>query len=853
MTPTRRNILFSIVCVIFMAIVAVLFFYPDDIDGRVLQQHDMSQGLANGQEGKLFHEQTGETTRWTNSLFSGMPNFQISPSYSSSPMLEWIGKIWSLGLPSPSNLVFMMMLGFFVMGLCMKMRWYISLFGAIAWGFSTYFIIIIGAGHIWKFVTLAYIPPTLGGIVLIYRGYRWGGAALTALFGAMQVLSNHIQMTYYFCFVAAAIIIGFGIAQKKEWRRWLVSTAVALGASVLAFAANFASLYNTAKYSKETVRGTATEIVTPGADKADADSVKFDYITGWSYGGDEMLTLLVPDAKGGASLKPEAGQNVPLIFSDSHGSIASLQGDDALAAQQLLMVGFREYFGEQPMTNGPVYVGAFVLFLAILGCCVWKGPMKWCIVAVTALSMLLALGHNLAWFSHLFVDWFPFYSKFRTVSSILVIAEFTIPVLAMLCLCKMVNEPDFFSRHRRAFLATGGVLGFICLLLVIAPSIMGDFTIRERELIDQEGLYQDPVFSSALNAIKADRQAMVRADAFRSLLFLAGGMAICWLFLKRKFNSAPAFIGALTLLVLLDLFTVNKRYIDSASFMEPESEDVRFELSDADREILKDTAMNYRVADLSDFTGARTSYFHKSVGGYHAAKLTRYDDLITYQLQRQNQAAFDMLNTKYFMGDVEDEDGNPVKIAQLNPGALGNAWFVDGISYVNTPNEEMKALDTLDPAHKAVADKKFAKILGTTSPKAPGDTIFETTYAPNRLTYKAVSAKGGIAVFSEIFFPWGWQATIDGKPAQIGRVNYVLRAMRIPAGTHTIEMRFDPESLKTADSLSVAAVWIIYALCAAALAFFVLGYMRRKKAAAKQGPAPARSDSDKQADCARKQ
>lgn len=811
-----------------MALVAILFFYPDDIDGRVLQQHDMSQGLANGQEGKLFHEQTGETTRWTNSLFSGMPNFQISPSYSSAPLLNWVGKVWSLGLPSPANLVFMMMLGFFVMGLCMKMRWYIALFGAVAWGFSTYFIIIIGAGHIWKYLTLAYIPPTIGGIWLIYRGYRVGGAAMTALFGAMQVLSNHIQMTYYFCFVVAAIIVGFAIAERKALRRWAVSTAVVLGAAVLAFAANYASLYNTAKYTKETIRGKATEIVSETSGAQDPNKPDFDYITAWSYGGDEMLTLLVPNAKGGASIKPEAGVSRPLTFTDRRdGAIAQLDGTAAeyVPYLQSQTGRFLEYFGNQPMTNGPVYVGAFVLFLAILALWVWKGPMKWCILAVTIVALLLALGHNLAWFSRMFVDWFPFYSKFRTVASILVIVEFTFPVLAMMCLCKMVSEPDFLNRWKKPFFGVGGVLAFICLLLALCPSIMGGFRIDERELIDANGLYSDPDIAAALNAIKADRLAMVRADALRSLLFLAGGVLICWLYLTKRIRSAAIFAGSLTALILIDLFTVNKRYVDSASFMEPETDEVRFQLCDADREILRDTAMNYRVADFSDFSGARASYFHKSVGGYHAAKLTRYNDLMVYQMQRNNMNVFNMLNTKYFMGDVQGENGETTKVAQLNPDALGNAWFVDSLMYVATPTQEMRALDTLSPATCAVAEGKFRSILGTAQRTTPGDTIYETTYAPNRLTYVARTAKGGVAVFSEVYFPWGWKATIDGKQAEIARVNYVLRAMRIPAGTHKIEMTFDPEALKTADRLSVAAVWIIYALCLAAAVLLVV-YIR---------------------------
>lgn len=829
MTSSKRNILFSLGAVVIMAVIALAFFYPDAMQGRVLQQHDMTQGMANGQEVKEFTQRTGQQSRWTNSLFSGMPNFQIAPSYDSAPMLNWIAKVYSLGLPSPANLLFIMMLGFFIMGMCMKMRWYVSLFGAIAWGFSTYFIIIIGAGHIWKFVTLAYIPPTIGGIILCYRGKYLGGAALTALFGALQLLSNHIQMTYYFLFVIAAIMLGFLITalREKRLKSWGIATASIAAAAVLAFGANCASLLNTARYTKETIRGKATEIVDPAAPhEAEAEGASFDYITAWSYGGDELMTFLVPNAKGGASVKPEAGENIPKTFaSGSDGKIQQLPPELQEGLSQLQGQGaFLEYFGNQPMTNGPVYVGVFLLYLAIVGCFLWRGAMKWCIVAVTILSVLLALGHNFAWFSRLFIDWFPYYNKFRTVSSILVIAEFTLPLLAMMALARITQQEDFLKKYRTPILYTGVTLGAVLLLLIAFPSIMGEgFTVAEREMIDANQLYSYPEYSQILNAVKADRLALVRADAFRSLLFLAFGMLLLWMYGKRTIRSPHVFMASMILLLLIDLFSVNKRYIDSASFTEPMNAEEIMDMTDADRQILKDTAMNYRVARIDNLGDARTSYFHKSVGGYHAAKLTRYNDLLTHQLQKGNIEVFNMLNTRYFMAQQADENGYPAMIAEQNPDANGNAWFVDKVVGVADANAEMAALDSLDTKHVAVAAGPFAKRLAGAAPKAPGDTIFETTYAPNRLTYHSRSARGGVAVFSEVYFPWGWHATIDGKPASIERVDYVLRALKVPAGEHTIEFVFDPETLRTTNALSVAAVWLIYLLCVAAAAFAAIG------------------------------
>ncbi len=835
--PQQRNLLYALLAVVLLAIISVAYFYPDDMEGRVLQQHDISQGIANGQEGKAFTEKTGETTRWTNSLFSGMPNFQISPSYSSAPMLNWIADIYSLGLPSPANLLFILMTGFFIMGLCMKMRWYVALFGAIAWGFSTYFIIIIGAGHIWKFITLAYIPPTIGGIILCYRGKYLGGLALTALFGALQLLGNHIQMTYYFMMVEAAIVIGFLLTaiKRHELKKWCIATAAVLVGGALAFGANIASLYNTAQYTKETVRGKATEIVDPKAtaEQSADQGAGFEYITQWSYGGDELLTFLVPNAKGGASIKPVGGENAPKDFTG-----VDCKAIDELDEQQtqVLQSNFREYFGNQPMTNGPVYVGAFLLFLAALGCVVWKGRMKWCLLAVTALTVLLALGHNFGWLTQLFIDYVPFYSRFRTVASILVVAEFTLPVFAMVALHKILTTDDFYTTHKRAFTLTGGIMLAVCLLLAIFPSLMGDgFSVMEREFIEENGLYQDAYFAQLLNAVKDARLGLVSADAWRSFWFLLIGLGFTWLYLTKRIKSKAAYVGAVTALILIDLFAINKRYVDSANFTAPQDNEEMFEMTDADRAILADTAMNYRVADLTRGLGDhRASFFHKSVGGYHAAKLTRYNDFLEHQLQKGNPTAFNMVNTKYIIAPTQDESGQTAISYQENPEAYGNAWWVSNIKYVDTPNAEMDALNDLDAYNNAVADKKFSATLGKATPKAPGDTIFETTYAPNRLTYHAKSAQGGIAVFSEVYFPWGWKATVDGKPTEIGRVDYILRAIRVPKGEHSIEFSFNPESLNVTNTISIVAVNLIYVACVAALVFVVVRAIRSRKATAKE-------------------
>lgn len=812
----KRNYIYTVLAALLLALVAFLFFLPDDVEGNVLQQHDIMQGLANGQEGVAFHEATGESTRWTNSLFGGMPNFQIAPSYPANNLLDWIGKTYMLWLPSPANLLFGMMLGFFIMCLCLKMKWHTALFASLAWGFSSYFIIIIGAGHIWKFLTLCYIPPTIGGIALIYRGKYLPGAALTSLFGALQLQSNHPQMTYYFLFVVLAMVLAWLYTAVKSGAvaQWGKATGLTVLAGLCAVAANSASLYNSLQYSKETVRGKATEIIADNHD--DTGGMNRDAITAWSYGPSETFSLLIPNVKGGATIKPVAGENSFL----SVGEVEKADEVYLSPEERQFVQQFPQYFGNQPMTNGPVYVGAFVLMLAILALFTVQTPMKWALFAVSIFSILLSWGHNLPAVTNFFIDYFPGYNKFRAVASILVIVEFTIPLLAALCVKKMTDEPKTFTDNKWTFITVFGLGAFICFLGWVAPSVFGSaFSDQEIMQLSRLGVFTAPEYANLWKAITEIRYSMVSADALRSLIFILLGALVCWIYLKGALKSKPLFVCSLATLVVLDLFAVGKRYVDSDNFTAPvENSAANFRMTDADRAILRDTSY-YRVMDIDHFGEARSSYFHKTIGGYHAAKLTRYNDLIEHQISKNNLNVLNMLNTKYFLKDDTYFE---------NPDALGNAWWVSSIDYVAGPNEEMSALDSLDTAHKAVADKKFESVIGKASPVAPGDTISLTSYAPNRLTYDAKSAKGGVAVFSDIYFPWGWKATVDGNPVEIGRVNYVLRALHLPAGNHKVVFTFDPDSLKTTNAISIAAVIIIYLLCLGAIAFRAVPKLRTK-------------------------
>lgn len=803
----KKKYIYFIVATAFLALVALVFFWPDAVEGNVLQQHDTLQGIANGQEGKAFHEATGQTTRWTDSLFGGMPNFQIAPSYPANDMLTWIGNAYMLWLPSPVNILFAMMMGFFIMCLCMKMRWYTSLFAAIAWGFSTYFIIIIGAGHIWKFVTLAYIPPTIGGLALLYRRKYVAGMAMVSLFGALQLQSNHPQMTYYFLFVVLAMILAWlwTAVRERKVNDWVIATVCALCAGCIAVAANSASLFNSYEYAKETVRGKATDLNLPGQEST--GGMDRAAITAWSYGIDETFTLLVPNVKGGATIQPVAGQNtLKSVLDTKKGEQLNLAPEEMQFVYQ-----FPQYFGDQPMTNGPVYVGAFVLLLAILALFMVKGPMKWALFAVSILAVALSWGHNFAGFTNFFIDYFPAYNKFRAVSSILVIVEFCVPLLAALCIKRMLDDPDDFKRNPWVMYLVFGLGALICFIGWVAPTVFGEpFSAQEIASLQEAGAFSNPAYYNVLGAVRETRLSLVSGDSLRSLIFILLGCGLLALYFKGILKSKPAFVIILTALTLIDLYPVDQRYVNSENFTEAVDNETTLQMTDADRAILQDTT-NYRVLDLDNMSGSRSSYFHKTIGGYHAAKLTRYNDLLEHQISKGNEGVLNMLNTKYVL-----HSGT----YSVNPDANGNAWLVDQIYYVPDANSEMAALDTLDTQRHAVADRKFRNLLGEAGPLSVGDTIYETSYAPNRLTYKADTKHGATAVFSEIYFPWGWHILIDGKPAEMGRVNYVLRALKLPAGRHDIEFRFDPESTRITNALGVISVIVIYIICLCAIGFW---------------------------------
>lgn len=814
---TLKRILPDLVAIVLFALLSFVYFFPADTEGRVLFQHDTAAGVGIGQEAKEYYEQTGERTRWTNSVFGGMPTYQISPSYDSSRPLQWVQKAYQLFLPQYVQLTFILMLGFYILLRAFGLSVWLSTLGAILWAFSSYFFILISAGHIWKFITLAYIPPTLAGIVLAYRGRLLAGGLVAALFVALQIASNHVQMSYYFLFVILFIV---GAYFEQAWRektlpQFFRASAVLVVAALIGVAANLSNLYHTYTYSKETMRGKSELVQTGEAARQASSGLDRDYITQWSYGIGETWTLLIPNFKGGAS--------VPLSQSET-------AMEKANPMYSSLYSQLTQYFGDQPMTAGPVYVGAFVLFLFLLGCFIVKGPLKWALIGATLFSIVLSWGKNFMPLTDFFIDYVPMYNKFRAVSSILVIAEFTIPLLAVFALKKILEEPTVLRANLKALgislLLTAGVA-----LWYAVPSSGGSYVPAQEAQMLQQAVDGGMIPASELNGILANlgemRAALVQADALRSLLIIAIGLLLLMLYTTGKLRQSFTMAG-IAVLCLVDMWNVNKRYLNDAQFVPKSIQTTTFSKTPADELILQDTTLDYRVLNLttSTFNENNTSYWHKSVGGYHPAKLRRYQEMIEHHIAPEMQAVYsaiaraggkmdsvdaskfrvlNMLNTRYFILPA-GQQGQTVPI--LNPYAYGNAWFVDQVQYVNNANEEIDALDTADPAVTAVVDSRFKDALKglVESHRDSLSTIRLTSYTPNRLVYETDNSGDAVAVFSEIYYPDGWQVSIDGQPAPLGRADYILRALHIPAGKHTVEMRFDPQSLHVTEGIAYTAL-----------------------------------------------
>ena len=795
----------DMLAVLLFAVLAFAYFFPADIEGRILYRHDASAGRGAGQESVEYLQKTGERSRWTNALFGGMPTYQMAPSYKSTDKLGSMIKIYHLFLPENVWYVFAYLLGFYILLRAFDFRQHLAALGSIIWAFSTYFLIIIAAGHIWKVWALAYLPPLIAGLVLAYRGkYLWG-FLLTAIFTAFEINANHVQMTYYYLFIILAMVIAWLVdaIRNKQYVHFAKATGVSIAGAAIGVCINLSTIYHTWQYGQESMRG-KSELVKKNSANQTNSGLERDYITQWSYGIDETWTLLVPNTKGGAS--------VPM----SESKIAMEKADPNYESiyQQI-----GQYWGEQPGTSGPVYVGAFVMMLFILGLFIVKGPMKWALLAATILSILLSWGRNFMGFTDFFLDYVPMYSKFRTVASILVIAEFTIPLLAMMALKKFLDEPELMKPRMKfvgiSFLLTGG----IALLFSMMPSLFFDSFISSSEMRALSTLPQEHIAPLTSNLIEM-RKAVFTSDAMRSFYII---LVLC----------------------LVDLWTVNKRYLNDDMFVPQSEREAPQQMSQTDELILRDTTLDYRVLNLASntFNENETSYYHKSIGGYHAAKLRRYQEMIEQYISPEMQATMNavaeaggdmtqvkgdsicpvlnMLNTRYFIFPLQGGQTVPLQ----NPYAFGNAWFVDKVSYAKNANEEILAVGKINLRHEAVADEKFKAQLGDGVAQDTLSMVTIKTYEPNQLTYDVNSGKGGVVVFSEIYYP-GWTATIDGEPAELGRVDYILRALNVKPGKHEVVLSFFPKSVDTTETIAYLAYGILILVLAGA-AF--MAYRRRQK------------------------
>lgn len=829
---TYKKFLPDVVVVLVFAIISFAYFLVPVTQGKILFQHDASAGVGSAQELTEYQNRTGETTRWTNSIFGGMPTYQMSPSYQSTDGLSQVMNAYHLWLPDNVWFLFAYLLGFYILLRAFDFRQTLAALGSIMWAFSSYFLIIIAAGHLWKVMALAYLPPMIAGIVLAYRGRYLSGFIVTALFTAFEIKANHVQMTYYYLFIILFMVIAYLVkaVREKQLTGFMKSTGVVAAAAVIGIAINLSSLYHTWQYQKESMRG-KSELVKKDAANQTSSGLDRDYITQWSYGIDETLTLLVPDAKGGAT--------VPL----SKNATAMAKADPQIQSMiPQLYDAIPQYFGTQPGTSGPVYVGAFVLFLFILGLFIVRGSMKWALLAATVLSVLLAWGHNFMGFTNFFLDYIPMYAKFRTVASILVIAEFTIPLLAALALKKIVDEPEVLTKQMKFVYISLALTAGVALLIALFPGMMEPFiSDQERQMITSIQGMDGNTANTILSNIAAMREAMVSADAWRSVIIILIGFALLFLYKMKKLR-AEYMVICMAVLCLVDMWQVDKRYLNDEMFVPKSERDMPHQATSTDLAIMKDKSLDYRVLNLASntFNENETSFFHKSIGGYHPAKLRRYQEMIDAYIAPEMQAAMqaiaakngnmqevdgakvfpvlNMLNTKYFILPLQGGATMPLQ----NIYAQGNGWFVDKINYVADANAEYAGVGKIDVRHEAVADKKFESVLGQAQSNDSTAIVKLVKYEPNNLQYTIDSKKGGVVVFAEIYYP-GWTATIDGQPAELGRVNYILRALNVKAGKHTVVLDFHPTSISTTETIAYIAIVILLLAIAGA------GYMEWKK------------------------
>ena len=808
----NKNVLSIVAAIIAFAAITLVYFSPV-LQGKRIKQHDIEMHIGMSQEIYQYREATGDQTLWTDAPFGGMPAWNISVQPQGN-LTNPIYRGLNLGLPHPIGSVFICMLGFFVLLLVLDCGFWISFIGAIAYGFTSYLFIVIGAGHNAKAMAMAYMAPVIAGVLLAYKGkYLWGWL-LTAFALAFEVRTGHLQITYYLALIVVILVIAeliSDIKNKKLGHFFKASVGLAV-AAIIGVLTCSTTLYGSYEFGKETTRG--KPVLTRNEDNQ-TKGLDRDYITQWSYGKGETWSLLIPNAKGGASAY--IGKQNPALEK------ADRQFKDNIAQSNA-------YWGDQPGTSGPVYVGAIVVFLFVLGALTVKGKMKWALLIATLLSILLSWGKNFMGFTNFFLDYIPGYDKFRAVSMTLVIAEVTMPLLGFLGLAEIAKSPEDFKKNLKKFYIAFGVTAGICLLFYLVPNVFFNFLSQEeaKQFAELRSGKDGAAYAAFATQLENVRIAIFRKDALRSLLFIILAAVPLFLYGKGKLKGQIAF-PILAILVLVDMFPVDKRYLNNDKFVSKQQYKNPFTATTADQAILADDALSYRVADITKdmFNDASTCYYHKSLGGYSGAKLRRYQDVISQYLggelnqlrgarstQDMMQAlmrvkVMNMLNTKYI---IYNPDAQPFP----NSFAYGNAWIADDIQWVDTPNEEIDAIATTDVQHIAILNKEFEDKVGEyqfTDSIAPQIELVE--YKPNKLTYSfsgvstpstgsgaCTTTANYLVVFSEIWTEKGWKMTIDGQEQPLLRADYILRAAMVPAGEHEIVMEYAPKAYSVGNTVA---------------------------------------------------
>ena len=783
-----KSILPHFISILVFVLITAVYFSPQIMDGKKIKQADITNFRGMAQEIVDHRETYDEDPLWTNSMFSGMPAYQISVQYTSN-LIKRFSKLFQLFLPNPSGYVFLYLLGFYFLLVSLNIDYRLAIIGAIAFAFSSYFFIIIEAGHNTKAHAIGYLGPVLASVLMVYRGKLFLGGVLTALFTSLMISANHFQITYYL--VVVLIIIGFVklayALKNNEFKSFLKRVSILILAGSLGLLTNITSFLSTSEYGEESMRGPSEltsniDDQTSGLDKS--------YATNWSYGIAESFTLFIPNFHGGSSSASLTND------SQTYKELSKITSNASDLIKKLPL-----YWGDQPFTSGPVYAGAIVFFLFVLGLFLISPSARIWVLTSFILMLALSWGKNFMPLTDFFLDYIPGYNKFRAVSTTLVIVELLIPFVAILGLQKILFDDKSFTKDeliKKLLISSSFVIGF-CLLFIFMANNLFDFVG-----LNDEGLRSN---GWPVDAIQADRASIFVSDAWRSLILVFISLAVIYLYLSKilKKNLLIILIGVL---VLGDMWMVNKRYLNEENFMSKRKVEQPFVKSIADQQILQDKDINYRVFNytVSPFNDASTSYFHKSIGGYHGAKLKRYQEIIDKYLSLGNINIINMLNTKYFI--VRGQNNTPV--AQLNNAAFGNAWFVQEVVDVENADQEIDTIGLVDLRTQAVIDKRFDYSSQFTFDSLA--TINLTSYKANHLVYQSNSKSDQLAVFSEIFYDKGWNAYLNGKLVPHFRANYILRAMNVPSGNNKIEFKFEPKTFKTGEQISLASSVILLLL-----------------------------------------